>query len=91
LKFQSGEGFELCPGCSTDFHAEANLIKSVSEKFLLDGAEVYMYGHFWCCESCWYKMEKAGITKVNLCNDIDFSNKENVKDFSDELKLYRKI
>jgi deoxycytidylate deaminase len=88
-KFKGGEGFELCPGCSTDYHAEANLIRSVVDKNSLKGAEVYMYGHFWCCEACWEKMKEAQIAKVNLCGDVDFSDKNNVKSLSEELKAFR--
>lgn len=88
-KFRSGEGFELCPGCSTDFHAEANLIRSVGNKSLLSGADVYMYGHFWCCEECWAKMKEVKIKRVFLCKDIDFSDKENVKSLANDLELYR--
>jgi deoxycytidylate deaminase len=88
-KFKSGEGFELCPGCSTDYHAEANLIRSIADKDSLKGAEVYMYGHFWCCEACWEKMREVQIAKVNLCEDIDFSDKNNVESLSKELKTFR--
>ncbi len=83
-KFKSGEGFELCPGCHTDSHAEANLIKKAVEigKYSdLNGANIYMYGHFWCCRDCWKKMIDANIKSVflpkfaNNFRDKEFVNK----------------
>jgi deoxycytidylate deaminase len=89
-KFKGGEGFELCPGCHTDSHAEANLIKEskILNKYNdLNGANVYMYGHFWCCKDCWQKMIEAGIKKVYLPNLADgFKDKEFVKKWSEEVE-----
>jgi deoxycytidylate deaminase len=66
-KFKGGEGFELCPGCHTDSHAEANLIKITRNQNNyneLKDANIYMYGHFWCCKPCFEKMLSAGIKNV---------------------------
>jgi deoxycytidylate deaminase len=88
-KFKSGEGFELCPGCHTDNHAEANLIRESKKNNTYDslnGANVYMYGHFWCCKDCWQKMIGAGIKNVFLPKMADsFRDKEFVKKWSEEV------
>lgn len=88
-KFKSGEGFELCPGCHTDSHAEANLIKEarkINKYDDLHGADVYMYGHFWCCKDCWQKMRVAGIKDVYLPKLSDnFKDKEFVKKWCEEV------
>jgi len=88
-KFKSGEGFELCPGCHTDSHAEANLVKEakkINRYDDLNGANVYMYGHFWCCRDCWQKMLDAGIKNVYLPKLADnFKDKEFVKKWTEEV------
>ncbi len=83
-KFKSGEGFELCPGCHTNSHAEANLIneaKKINRFSDLKGANIYMYGHFWCCKDCWRKMINAGIKDVFLPT---FANNFKDKEFINE-------
>lgn len=93
-KFKGGEGFEFCPGCHTDSHAEANLIKKATEEKKyenLKDANIYMYGHFWCCKSCWQKMLAAGIKNVYLPESADkFKNKEEVAKWAEEVANARK-
>lgn len=93
-KFKGGEGFELCPGCNPDSHAEANLIKNAKENNnyeKLAGAEVFMYGHFWCCKPCWDKLLSAGITNVYLPDTANkFNNKEEIAKWAEEVKLAKK-
>lgn len=87
-KIKPGQEFDLCPGCHTDFHAESNLIRKAAEKGInLGGADVYMYGHYWCCGPCWEKMDKAGIRKVFLPDTYKkFENLEEVKKWAEERK-----
>lgn len=76
LGCKTGERYDLCPGCDPKNHAEATAIKSVStpspyplpsrEREKAKGADLYLYGHWWCCESCWEVMIKAGIKNVYL-------------------------
>lgn len=92
-KFKSGEGYELCPGCSTDSHAEANLVKSAKDNNsyeYLNGADVYMYGHYWCCKPCFDKMLKAGINNVYLPDTYEkFKDKAEIAKWAEEVKLAR--
>lgn len=63
-KLLSGEGFELCPGCNYDCHAEIRTINKIRDKSILKNSSVYMYGHWWSCSECWQKMKNVGIKKV---------------------------
>lgn len=66
---KSGEGYELCEGCHPKNHSEPSAILDVKETGNGDkiaGADLYLWGHWWCCESCWGEMIKAGIKNVYL-------------------------
>ncbi|MFA5132185.1 MAG: hypothetical protein WC444_02545 [Candidatus Paceibacterota bacterium] len=91
-KIKPGEEFDLCIGCHTDFHAESNLIrKAVDLGVDLRGADMYMYGHYWCCGSCWGKMNKAGIRKVFLPDTYKkFEDVQEVKNWAKECMEIRK-
>ncbi|HEU5114375.1 MAG TPA: hypothetical protein VFT82_01255 [Candidatus Paceibacterota bacterium] len=68
LKVKSGTKYWLCPGCSThQDHAESGAVRTALEKAGADavrGADVYLYGHYWCCKPCWDNMARAGIRAV---------------------------
>jgi deoxycytidylate deaminase len=68
LNIPSGQKYWLCPGCSKyKHHAEAVAIKNAKSKnMLIQGADLYLYGHWWCCQPCWDKMQAAGISNVYL-------------------------
>ncbi len=61
----SGEDYELCPRhCHPDNHSEARALKEAGKH--AKGADLYMYGHWWCCKPCWDAMIQAGINNVFL-------------------------
>lgn len=64
----SGEGYELCPrSCHSDNHSEKQAIKQAEKNGKeTKGADLYLYGHWWCCKPCWDAMIKAGIKNVYL-------------------------
>ncbi|KKQ80799.1 MAG: hypothetical protein UT02_C0002G0024 [Parcubacteria group bacterium GW2011_GWC2_38_7] len=68
LKVPSGKGYWMCPGCATSKqHSESRLMAEAKKnKVETEGADVYMYGHWWCCEPCWNAMIKAKINNVYL-------------------------
>src|SRR3989338_4761360 len=68
LGCKTGEGYELCEGCHPKNHSEAKAIKDVQSRGLLDarGADLYLWGHWWCCKSCCDAMIEAGIRDVYL-------------------------
>jgi len=73
LKVASGTKYWLCPGCSTHKdHAESGAVRNARERVgaeALRGADVYLYGHYWCCKPCWDNMIKAGIRDVYVVDN----------------------
>ncbi|MGB3922179.1 MAG: deaminase [Minisyncoccia bacterium] len=48
-------------------HSEAKAIKAALRKrWYITGADLYLWGDWWSCPSCWRKMTKAGIARVFL-------------------------
>lgn len=68
----SGQGYELCEGCHPKNHGEFSAITNAKEKGVdTKGADLYLWGHWWCCEACWGQMIKAGIKNVYLLEDSE--------------------
>lgn len=66
-KMPTGVGYELCEGCHPKNHGEPRAIKNAKDNNKdINGADVYLWGHWWCCEPCWGKMIEAGIKDVYL-------------------------
>lgn len=68
----TGQGYELCEGCHPKNHGESQAIAD-AKKHSKDtaGADLYLWGHWWCCEPCWRNMEAAGIRQVYLLKDSE--------------------
>lgn len=69
LNVPSGQGYELCEGCSPKNHGEPKAIADAiaqGNEAKLAGADLYLWGHWWCCEPCWDSMIAAGIRDVYL-------------------------
>ena len=78
LNIATGQQYELCAGCSYKDHSEAKLVRLAKRKKIsLKGASLYLWGHWWCCESCWSDMIGAGISRVYLLkgSEILFNKK----------------
>ncbi len=72
LGVPTGQNYELCEGCHPKNHSEAKAIGKLVESGRgteLQGATAYLYGHWWCCPSCYEKMEQVGIEKVVLSKE----------------------
>lgn len=72
LKVKSGTRYWLCPGCSkSKDHAETGASKDAMKRHpdKVEGATLYLYGHWWCCEPCAKAMVHAGIKNVVLLED----------------------
>ena len=68
----SGEGYDLCGLHNNPGHAEQMVIDVAREAGIeTEGADLYMYGHWWCCKPCWDKMIEAGIANVYLPEGAD--------------------
>ena len=69
---QSGQGYDLCHFHDGSGHAEQMLIKIAQKQGIeTQGADIYLYGHWWCCQSCWQVMIEAGISNVYLVERAD--------------------
>ncbi|NCP67663.1 hypothetical protein GW756_05335 [bacterium] len=67
LRVPTGKFYSLCSGCSPKNHAEQKAIKdALKRKKDPKGADLYLWGHWWCCQSCWQAMIDAGIRDVYL-------------------------
>ncbi len=63
----TGHGYELCEGCHPKNHSEPRAIAdAVKSGHNTIGADLYLWGHWWCCEPCWNAIIEAGIRDVYL-------------------------
>jgi deoxycytidylate deaminase len=78
LGCKTGEGYELCEGCHPKNHSEAKAIQDAQENSKnTQGADLYLWGHWWCCKWCWDVIIEAGIERVFLVDDSEILfNKE---------------
>ena len=66
-KIPTGQGYEICEGCHPKNHGEPRAIADAANRGEdTRDADLYLYGHWWCCEPCWNAMIKAGIKDVYL-------------------------
>jgi deoxycytidylate deaminase len=74
----TGQGYELCEGCSPKNHSERRAVfEAMKEGYDAQGADLYLWGHWWCCKDCWDAMIEAGIRNVYLQEGSDaLFNKE---------------
>ena len=70
IKAKTGTYYWICPGCaSSRNHSERRAIQNVKKAGkgdMLQGADIYLAGHWWCCKPCWDAMIEAGINRVYL-------------------------
>jgi deoxycytidylate deaminase len=66
LKVKTGTKYWLCPGCAKfkDHSEQRSLINAKENGFDPKGADLFLYGHWWCCKPCWDKIIEAGIKDV---------------------------
>lgn len=67
LKCKSGQGYELCEGCHPKNHGEVKAVVSMIQSGIDPrGCDLYLWGHWWCCQACWKVMDIVGIGQVYL-------------------------
>jgi deoxycytidylate deaminase len=73
LKVKSGTKYWLCPSCSTNKdHAESQAVLDAQKNGQdTSGADLYLWGHWWCCKPCWDTMIEAGIKNVYLMEESE--------------------
>ncbi|MEK7586046.1 MAG: hypothetical protein AAB477_02340 [Patescibacteria group bacterium] len=79
----SGQKYWLCPGCAgSENHAESRVSTELKKKGNTKPFDLYLWGHWWCCEPCWNAMISAGVKDVYLLDrsEILFNNlnKDNI-------------
>lgn len=75
----SGQGYELCEGCHPKNHSEPSAIQDARDNgHNPEGADLYLWGHWWFCEPCWNAMIEAGIRHAYVLeNSQILFNKKN--------------
>jgi deoxycytidylate deaminase len=70
---KTGESYWICPGCAKPRnHAEASAVRDARKKGAdTRSADLYLYGHWWCCQPCWDAMIAGGIKDVYLAEGSD--------------------
>lgn len=70
FKIKTGTKYWMCPGCAQFHnHAEPRSIRDAHRRNgakSTEGADMYHWGHWWCCKPCWDAMIAAGIKDVYL-------------------------
>ncbi len=64
----TGQNYHLCKEvCHQEGHAEDMAVRdAIKNKFNCEGADIYMYGHWYCCKPCWDIMNEHKIANVYL-------------------------
>lgn len=65
--YPRGVGYEDCPGCAANNHAEIQAIKVA--KTIPRGSTLTLSGMWWCCQPCSQAMKKAGISVLHISKD----------------------
>jgi tRNA(Arg) A34 adenosine deaminase TadA len=84
FKVKSGEKYWLCPGCAKyEDHGEQQAVRdAIKNTGSIEGADLYLWGHWWCCNPCWDAMIAAGIRDIYLLEGseklFDKNHSENV-------------
>lgn len=69
---KTGEGYDLCDLHDKAGHSEPMLVKAATEAGVpTEGADAYMYGHWWACDMCWKALIDAGIRDFYIVDDAD--------------------
>lgn len=72
LGCKTGEGYELCEGCHPKNHSEPRAIENaLARGYETKNADLYLWGHWWCCKWCWDSIIKAGIKNVYLLENSE--------------------
>ena len=67
LKIPTGQGYELCEGCHPKNHSESRAIANAKKNDIdPTGADLYLWGHWWCCKPCWDSMIEGKVANVYL-------------------------
>ena len=73
LGIPSGKMYWLCPGCTkNENHAESRAVKKLLKGEKPEGPfDVYVWGHWWCCDVCWKNMMRLPVRDVYLLENSE--------------------
>lgn len=73
LKIPTGKHYWICPGCARKKnHAEFKASKKFLEKDITNRPiDLYMWGHWACCDACCASMQKIPINNIYLFKDCE--------------------
>jgi deoxycytidylate deaminase len=64
-KLPTGEGYELCKEiCDQKYHAEVDAC--INAGINTDGGDLYLIGHYYCCNDCKKVMKEFGIKNIYI-------------------------
>ncbi len=70
LDCPSGTGYDLCHLHDPEGHAEPMVVAEALKLGVdTNGADAYMFGHWWACEPCWNALIGAGIRDLYVTDD----------------------
>jgi deoxycytidylate deaminase len=72
LGSKTGQDYDKCEGCHPKNHGEQQAITDTLQRLTpeqIEGAEIYLWGHWWLCEPCWSTMLQNGIKTTYLLED----------------------
>ncbi len=70
LECPSGTGYDLCMLHDAPGHSEPMLVEEARRLGVeTNGADAYMFGHWWACEPCWKALIDAGIRDLYVTDD----------------------
>lgn len=73
LRIPSGEKYWLCPGCAEKKdHGEYRAATKLFENKNINGPfDLYLWGHWWCCDVCWGSMLRLPVRNVYLLENSE--------------------
>lgn len=68
---KTGEDYHFCKEhCAQEGHSEVMAVRDAKRKgYKTKDADLYLYGHWWCCQPCWDTMIEAKVKNVCLAED----------------------
>ena len=67
LGSKTGEDYDKCEGCHPKNHSEPRALSDAKAHGNdTTGADLYLWGHWWCCTPCWKAILDGGIANVYL-------------------------
>lgn len=74
-KCPTGTGYDLCNSVCGRIgygHSEYAATEDANNNgYDINGADLYLFGHWWCCKKCWDKMIEFGINNVYLLENAN--------------------